>query len=261
MKRVRVLTAADLHQHRWLYDELAQAVAEQWPDIVALVGDFLEGGELNKEHLSPEECAERLAALPCEVVLVAGNHDTYGFEPFAERWRQLGKPLHALHGEAIAFGPLVITGFPCSFGNDSFFLMGRDSKSMDVDEWLPAIGARHGRAMRSLWLMHEPPARTSLCPPDGFMAGLDEWREAIERFLPWVTVHGHDHVTPIKNKTPYDMIGRTVCLNPGQPHQSMKLPKPIHYCVLDFMFSGNEPSLPEKVKVTTFSNEPKVIPS
>jgi len=261
MNRERVLTATDLHQHRWLYDELARAIATHLPDVVALVGDFLEGGEINKEHLSPEECAERLASLPCEVVLVAGNHDTYGFESFVERWRLFGKPLHALHGEAVALGPLVITGFPCSFGNDSFFLMGRDSKSMDVDEWLPQIGARYGRAMRSLWLMHEPPARTSLCPPDGFMAGLDEWRAAIKRFLPWVTVHGHDHITPVRNKTPYDMIGRTICVNVGQPHQSMKSPKPLHYCVLDFIFSGNEPSLPEKVKVTTFSNESKVIPS
>ena len=261
MKRIRVLTVADMHQHRWLYDELARSVATHLPDVVALVLDCLEGGELNGEHLSPEECAERLAALPCEVVFTSGNHDTYSFEPFIERWQQSGKPLHALHCEAVAFGPLVVVGFPCSFGNDRFFLMGRKSKTMDFEEWLPLLGSKYGKAVRTLWLMHEPPARTKLCPPDGFMAGLEEWREAIERFRPWVTVHGHDHITPVRHETWSDTIGNTICLNVGQPHQSMKSPKLLNYCVLDFKFAGNEPSLPEKVTITTFTGgESKTTP-
>ncbi len=39
--QVKVLTVADLHQNRRLYDLFAEAVGTHRPDVVALVGDFL----------------------------------------------------------------------------------------------------------------------------------------------------------------------------------------------------------------------------
>jgi Icc-related predicted phosphoesterase len=252
MTQMKLLTATDLHQHRWLYEGLEKAVEEHKPDVLALVGDFLDAGELTADHCQPEECAERLAALPCETVFTIGNHDADGWEPFAERWLKLGRSLFAPHGEAVVFGPLVLVAFPCSFGNDRFFLMGRPHKSMDVDRWLPKIVEQYGRAARTCWLMHEPPARTKLCPADGFLAGLDEWREAVKHYQPWLTIHGHNHITPLVNKCWHDKINQTNCINVGQPHQTMRSPKPLHYCVLDFGFPGSEPSLPAKVEVSAY---------
>ncbi len=41
-KIVRVFTVADLHLRQALYDQLSEAVEEHEPDVVALVGDFID---------------------------------------------------------------------------------------------------------------------------------------------------------------------------------------------------------------------------
>jgi hypothetical protein len=45
---VTVLTAADLHQSRQLYQDLRDAVEKHRPEVVALVGDFLHVGGILK---------------------------------------------------------------------------------------------------------------------------------------------------------------------------------------------------------------------
>jgi Icc-related predicted phosphoesterase len=250
MKPIRVLTATDLHQIKWVYRALEEAVAEHKPDLLALVGDFLHGGVPRSGHYSARECAGRLAALPCEVVFARGNHEMDNWEPFAKRWLQSGRPLHIPHGDAVTFGPLVVVGFPCSFAHEEYFLMGRPNNTFATDEWLPRIWDRYGPAALTLWLMHEPPARTKLCDEEGMMAGLEEWREAIEKYQPWLTVSGHDHETPVFNGSWRDRIGRTTCINTGQPTRLTEPTRTLHYGVLDFEFAGHEPALPKGVKVT-----------
>jgi hypothetical protein len=129
MKTIRVLTATDLHQLKWVYQALERAVAEQKPDILVLVGDFLDGGIPRSSHYSPRECASLLSALPCEVVFVRGNHEGDNWEPFVDRWLELGRALYIPHGEAVAFGALVLVGFPCAFAQEEYFLMGRPNNT------------------------------------------------------------------------------------------------------------------------------------
>ena len=73
---VKVLTATDLHLKRSLYGELRTAVEQHRPDVVCLVGDFLDAEDLppSNERLTPTGAALALAALPCEIVLARGNH-------------------------------------------------------------------------------------------------------------------------------------------------------------------------------------------
>ena len=73
---VTVLTAADLHQSRKLYQDLRTAVEKYRPDVVAMVGDFLHAGVDFENRLSVVECAAVLGSLPCRrIIFVRGNHE------------------------------------------------------------------------------------------------------------------------------------------------------------------------------------------
>src|SRR5258708_3966825 len=252
MKRIRVLTATDIHQSKWMYRALIDAVRLHKPDVLTLVGDFLYAGTPNPGLYSESECARHLAKLPCEVVFSRGNHEMSNWEPFAKSWLESRRPLRIPHGDAAVLGPLVLVGFPCTFGHEEYFLMGKRDVDYDVDSWFPDILARYGPAARTLWLLHEPPAGTKLSEKEGLMAGLDEWRSAIELYQPWLTVSGHDHETPVFDGSWHDRIGRTTCINTGQPTRLTKRTKVLHYSLLDFEFDGNEPALPKRVTVAGY---------
>ena len=131
VEQIKILTVSDLHQSEPLYRELQKQVETHKPDLVAVVGDFLDGMNDEKNlDLTGEQCAERLACLPCsEVVLVRGNHEDQGWLRFQEAWRRTCRPLHALHGEALQFGPLVLVGFPCLLGDATFYQLERPLES------------------------------------------------------------------------------------------------------------------------------------
>ena len=48
---IKILTVTDLHRVRALYEQLARAVESHQPDIVALVGDFLDAGGDHPDQL------------------------------------------------------------------------------------------------------------------------------------------------------------------------------------------------------------------
>ncbi len=260
-KRMRVLSVTDLHQIKWAYQALEDAVSKHQPVILVLVGDFLDSGIARSLHYSAQECANRLAALPCEIVFIRGNHEMENWQQFANCWLKTGRALHIPHGDAVAFGPLVLVGFPCTFGNEEYFLMGRSDVPLEVDQWMPKILEQYGRAARTLWLLHEPPAKTRLCELEGLMAGVEEWRTAIEKYQPWITLSGHDHETPVFDGFWRDQIGQTTCINAGQPMRLTQKTKVLHYCVLDFDFVGTEPTLPKRMTVTAYPwNETVTLP-
>jgi len=245
---VNVLTVTDLHRRKCRYEALAKAVAAHRPEIVALVGDFLDAGEDRGGQFTDQECAELLARLPCqEIVFVRGNHEEDNWRQFAGAWAKTGRNLNALHGEAFAHGPLVLVGFPCLLGDETAYLGAREPLPADPCAWLPALLRSHGPAMRTLWLMHEPPAGTPLSETNGPMAGNREWIDAIERFSPWLTLSGHDHESPLLNKRWYYQLGRTICINLGQPDTGL-----LHYCLVQAEFRRSASALPAKLKVTAF---------
>lgn len=248
LKILSILTAADLHQSRVLYQQLHRAVERHRPDVVALVGDVLDAmqDDRHPDCFSKVECARRLAALPCkEIIFVRGNHEDEGWMPFETAWARTARPLNALHAEAFRLGPLVIVGFPCLLGEDAFFLGMRPPSPADPSEWLRPILRTCGPAARTLWLMHEPPRGTKLSEEEGPLSGNSEWMTAIEDFLPLAVVFGHDHNTPRRSGCWRERMGATFCVNVGQ-----KLDGPLHYTVIEAAFSSAKPSLPFKMKVT-----------
>ena len=252
MPTIKILTVTDLHRVRVLYAQLANAVASHRPDIVVLVGDFLDAGGDHPDQFTTAECAGFLSRLPCqEVVFVRGNHEGDNWWEFIVTWKGTGRPLRALDRAVFVHGPLVLVGFPCLMGDETAFvesLYDPDSKTPHHDgdplRWLPKALAPHGAAARTLWLMHEPPSGTPLSRPGSVVAGNPEWVTAIDRYSPWLTISGHDHGTPRRTGRWHHKLGRSVCVNAGQTDSGL-----LHYCVIQAEFATAVPSLPQRVTV------------
>lgn len=240
---VKVLTAADLHLKRRLYSDLAKAVAKHRPSVVCLAGDFLDVEALppTNDRLTPTGAALALAALPCEVAFIRGNHEDFeNWLEFEAAWRTTGRTLHAPHHSAVQVGQLVIVGFPCGLGNETAFADGREPVSREPEVWMSRLLRETGPAGRALWVMHEPPstelAAAEACDPD--------WFNLIELYQPLLTVSGHDHSTPLRTGRWRTKIGDTVAVNagqrvtPGEPAAD-----PLIYCVAEFSFVNGRPRL------------------
>ena len=227
---MKVLTVSDLHQRRSLYDQLAAAVAIQKPDLLALVGDFLDLDGHGRGMLTPKAAANGIAEMAkgCEVVFVRGNHEEEGWPDFENSWKLSGRPLHALHGSAVTFGPLTIVGFPCQMGFPHFYGKGRLLDDYDYEAWLTPLLATIGKAGRGLWLMHEPPTDALA----EYWACCPEWGRAVREFQPLVTISGHDHDTPRRSGDWCATIGRTQCVNVGQ--RVYPSPGQLLYCTMQF---------------------------
>jgi len=166
---------------------------------------------------------------------------------FADQWHRSIRPLTTLHGDVFVFGPLVIVGFPCLLGTEDYFMAPREPLPYAPEEWLMPLLSKYGPAVRTLWLMHEPPKGTVLSQSSGPLAGNLEWTEAVERFSPRLIVHGHDHDTPVKNKRWQCRIGDSTCVNVGQTDHGA-----LHYALIKIEFTTLVPSLPTKMTVTAY---------
>jgi len=211
---MKILTVSDLHLRISLYDQLAEAVALHQPDVVCLVGDFLDAGARTDGMLTPEAAALRLAAITegREMVCVRGNHEEETWPVFESAWSTTKRPLHALHGSAVSIGGLTIVGFPCWMGSDSYYAIGRELPVYQYKAWLPQLMRAAGPSGRTFWIMHEPPclelSEVWLREP--------EWKDAIRQFQPLAVVSGHDHTTPVRTGVWSVKVGRTQVVNLGQ---------------------------------------------
>jgi len=142
-------------------------------------------------------------------------------------------------------GPATLIGFPCLMRDETACVGERPAFPGNPSSWLSRLLERHGLSIRTLWLMHEPPSGTPLSQPNSPVAGNPQWRSAIERFRPIVTISGHDHQTPISRGKWHHRIGSTTCVNVGQTERG-----PLHYCVVQAEFAGNAPGLPTRMTVT-----------
>jgi len=246
--RKTLLTVTDLHRSTALLEALRIAVIQHMPDVVALVGDFLHGLNDNAGRLTTEDCALFLAKLECpEILFVRGNHEDDAWLVFASVWKTTGRPLTTLHGEVFQSGPLTLVGFPCLMGDGRTFADARPELLTDYENWLPPVIGPVGSAARTLWLMHEPPTGTPLSQPGSVVEGNWAWAHAIYDFAPWLTISGHDHLTPIRAKRWYCEFQNSTCVNVGQSDHG-----PLHYCLVEAEFKGISPSLPTRLQVTAY---------
>jgi hypothetical protein len=153
----------------------------------------------------------------------------------------------------LALGPAVVTGFPCYLGSDIAFAEGKPELPYGPGVWLSRLLKQWGPCMRTLWLMHEPPAGTRLSAPNSPVAGNGEWTDAIERFCPLLTISGHDHQTPIRTKRWFERLGSTISVNLGQTTAG-----PLRYSLVEAEYANKTPSLPLRMRITAFPTEESV---
>lgn len=236
MSATRILTVADMHQHRALLTELVRAVERVRPAAVAFVGDLLDSNGSAPGMVGLEECAEWVANLATpELIFVRGNHEEDNWPSFASLLRGKGRRIVTLHGECHRVGATGLLGFLCFEGYEDPFLEGREALSADPMEWLSGVIDEHGAPARMIWLMHEPPAGTGLSAANMASA---EWATAVRRFQPRLVVSGHDHRTPLRTRRWHAKLGRTVCVNTGQVGKP-----PLRYAVIDSSEAGE----PERI--------------
>ena len=121
------------------------------PDVVAIVGDFLDNSLTTEGQLFVGRAAEVLSHLDCaNVVFIRGNHEDEALWEFHASYCREGREFRLIDGQAIEIGPLVIIGFPCLIGGAEGFLT---DVPADLDRWLPQLMRRYGPAARTLWLM------------------------------------------------------------------------------------------------------------
>ncbi len=236
-----VMTVSDLHLHPGLYRQLESAIAEHKPDVLALVGDFLDAQfHPHPGLLHPSTVGWMLFNLPYQVVCVRGNHDDSQMPDFVAGWDPDRPPLLALHAEVAVVCEIPITGFPCWLGDESFYLKvalqrasRRQAAGDDIFARLAAlINWEYPALTKSLWLMHEAPV-TGIASQ---IAVCDDWRLFIESRQPDVVVCGHDHSTPIVTGVWNVRHGRTWIINTGQAHSTESA---LRYCLLEFYPNGD----------------------
>lgn len=241
--RVKLLTVADLHQSPRLYRELLTAVRFHRPDIVALLGDFLNVDEDAACRLTPTECAQWLNLIPSEVVFIPGNHEAYVLDGFVNAWRSTGRDFHLLDGQAHVHGSLMMIGFPC------FMTRVCDASPEDLQRRMRHLILKHGPPARALWLMHEPPfdggtALATIAEPG---TGCREWFNLVDLYAPKLVIFGHDHHTPLKSGQCRCRCGETVYVNTGQNQDG-----PLRYCVAEFTFAKAAVGTPTSFIVGAF---------
>ena len=245
-KSLRIITASDLHQSESLYLQLGKAVEQYRPDVLALVGDFLDVPGTGTGMLSVPACAEAVAKMRVpEVVAVRGNHEDWNFLAFEEAFTRTTRQFRTLHGEAQNFGPMTMIGFPTLLGDETAFTLYKPPLASHPDGWLPQLIRKIGPRARTFWAMHEPPAGTPLSVSSGPLSGNCEWTDSIHRFSPWLVVCGHDHLTPERNGKWSHRLGDTIVVNVGQSDGSE-----LHYAVIEAEFDFGRPSLPRRMTVT-----------
>jgi Icc-related predicted phosphoesterase len=244
-RTIKILTVSDTHSVAALFDDLRAAVEWHHPDLLACVGDILDYDGTAPGMLRPSECGRRIAELPVKkTVFVRGNHEHDNWLEFEAAWRGQRQKLVTLHGEAFVHGPLVIVGFPCLLGKEDAFRGDRPLLPIEPETWLRPLLKQFGPAMRTLWLMHEPPLGTPLAPEAGVIAGHRQWMEAVEWLAPKLVVFGHDHITSRrKNIWHHKLPCGTTCINVGQD-------SPLRYCVIEMTFPSEQPSLPKTTHIT-----------
>jgi Icc-related predicted phosphoesterase len=258
---IRVLTVADIHQSKVLYDQLLVAIKRHRPKVLAFVGDFLNAFDMaeNLDQFSTEEWALRLSELAAEqIVFVRGNHEQENWMSFIYSWRFESHQLASLYGTVMKVGPLGILGFPCNTGweepwceslpkeGNEIILdpakTGRKCLPADVVKWLPKKLLNLGSFGQHLWLMHEPPVQRPLGDRQTWNP---QWMIGVKRFGPLITVSGHDHEAPLIHRAWHCQIGKTLAINVGQTSGRL------HYCVLEFEFDETGSSMPSRVKVSS----------
>jgi Icc-related predicted phosphoesterase len=171
---------------------------------------------------------ERLDGTGVKCYITGGNDDEEAMlEPLFERTLAHVVPSENVVADVLGH-PMVSLGW----SNHTPWATPRETTEERLTEMIDAVAAKLGDCENAIFNLHVPPKDSTLdtCPKldtsqwppvpvmsggqiEMFGAGSSAVAEAIERYQPLLSLHGHIHEATAVKK-----IGRTTCINPGSEY-------------------------------------------
>ena len=187
---MRIIHFTDFHAH-WPWFEWAAREGPRY-DLAIHSGDFI-----NMRHSRIPEQAERIKAwsesLRGRWIICSGNHEADGLLQHPQWIESLSRPALSTDGGRVAF----------------------DKSEITASGWRRPLTHPLMPRLRWITVHHEPPAESQVGTDQSDYGSFD-LRQDLEVQQPAVLFCGHQH----KPSCWHDMIGRTLCLNPGRGSHS-----------------------------------------
>lgn len=251
---MKVCFTSDLHGTPGLYEALHHVLDANPIELLILGGDLFSDGEPPTDPAGQlgEVRARFLPILQAwiqnhpqlQIAILGGNHD---WRPTADFLKaQVQPPIHVLGAEPLVISSLNILGFEHTpwtpHGLKDFerldvtgdpapsaggYVYDADTntvKTVSAEEHFnahPALDkmlAELPACDPLLFVAHAPPSATQLdeLPDIDGAIGSRAVREFIEARQPLISLHGHVHEACKKTGVWYTLLGKTLCINPGQ---------------------------------------------
>ena len=172
--------------------------------------------------------AERLADSPVRCFVMPGNDDPHAVDGAIER----APRVEGCDGRVVEFGGYTMVSL--GYSNRTPFASPRELDEDELYRRICAIADTAGDMDRCIFNLHVPPLDSTLdtcaaldehlevimagSEPKLIGAGSSAVREAIERYQPLASLHGHIHESAGATR-----IGRTLCINPGSDYHTGRI--------------------------------------
>lgn len=257
---MKLCFASDLHGREPLYDELTSLVAAQRPELIILGGDLFVDGDID-DPISTQVAYVDSVFIPridawkrdagLDVACILGNHDWACTAERLHDHTRAGR-LHFLNDDRVhLIRGVPFTGFsltpPTPYWVKDFERLDRRgdatpetggmvwnierrspeqvdaaphfNRRLPLDEEL----ARFPDNSDAIFVCHAPPYDTALdrLPHIPYPVGSRAVRDFIERRQPPLCLHGHIHESPQVTGRCVHLLGKSLCVNPGQGHDRL----------------------------------------
>jgi Icc-related predicted phosphoesterase len=171
---------------------------------------------------------ERLADPAVRCFVMPGNDDPPAVDTAIERAARV----EGCDGRVVAFGDYTMVSL--GYSNRTPFDSPRELEEDELLRRIRELADAAGDMDRCVFNLHVPPVDSSLdtcaaldenlevvmagSEPKLISAGSTAVREAIERYQPLVSLHGHIHESAGATR-----IGRTLCINPGSDYHTGRI--------------------------------------
>lgn len=254
---MRILYVTDLHGNHAKYKKTVTLAKEHRVDIMINGGDMLpkNGNLFEQDQFITGSLKKHFAAcaeLDIHYLCFPGNDDLKTFDALFEDTCQQFPNVHNIAQRKIEIadfefiGMNWVTDYPfrlkdrCRMDSRDFLfenqfgsaLLSASGKWQEIDDWfayaktLPTIEDELSRLVlpknmdKAIYVLHMPPAKLGL---DKCSHGVEVGSRAIYSFIeknqPLFTLHGHIHESPQMTGKWFAELGRTVCIQPGQPRE------------------------------------------
>lgn len=216
----KIIYATDIHGNVDVYEKMLEIGRRSSIKAIVIGGDITPGFDVYMQRFFLEKyLIPRLTrfrdAYKKEVFIMMGNDDFKVNINLLHAAEEVGI-IHILYPNKVhsLFKDIKITGYP--FINPTpFALKDWEKEESEIKDDLNRL-KKISDPKKTIYVFHAPPFETNLdITYSGHNVGSISIRSFIEKEQPFLTLHGHIHESPGLSGFPADVIGKTLCINPG----------------------------------------------